>query len=232
MKKFKEELYKILWRLQSNKSFAFVKAADGEEAIMMNEPVNNGEFHFIPGEHEFYRQKLIDSLQFKHKDYFCGVNCICCQGEKSQRMIERSGQDDEHLTFCNVFVNSNYEDYVNLFIPEYSKRKVYLVANENSKVDKLPFKIEKFYPVGNTAFVNNYSLIQQIKDENHNDVLYLFAAGPWGNVAAYEIFKDNQSNTILDIGSTLNPWLESEGFKRDYYYNQNSMFSQRTCVWS
>src|SRR6478609_2353354 len=114
-KNFKEELEKLHSRLLTGRNFSFAKAADGEEAIMMNEPVNNGEFNFIPGEHEFFRQKLIESLQFRHPDYYIGVNCVCCQGEKAARMIDRSGQDQEHLTFANIFVNANYLRYQDLF---------------------------------------------------------------------------------------------------------------------
>lgn len=230
MKIFKKELLKLYSRLKSGENFMFLKAADGEEMIMNNEAVNNGEFNFIPGEHEFYRQKLIESTQFKHKDYILGVNCQCCQGEKAKRMIDRAGQDEDHLTFCNVFVNANYQEYIRLFLPEYAKRKVHLVANRAAQVQNLPFEVEKFYPVGNTAFVNDYPLAQELRQLKGK--LILFAAGPFGNVAGYEIFKENQENTIIDVGSTLNPWLNSEGFGRDYYCNPDSVFAQRTCIWN
>jgi hypothetical protein len=34
-------------------------------------------------------------------------------------MKEQSGQDEEHLTYANLFVNTNYPLYVKNFITEY-----------------------------------------------------------------------------------------------------------------
>lgn len=229
MKDFKEELNKIYNRLRSGQNFAFSKYADGEDMVMKGEPVDNGEFNFLPYSHEFYRQKLIESLKFKHPDYYVGISCECCQGDKHRLMKHFSEQGEENLTFANVFVNSNYPEYVDKFIPYYATKNVHLIANHGARIDNLPFTIEEYYPVGNTAFVNDYELIEKIKSKNLKDKLFLFCAGPFGNLLAHQLFKDNQDNTYLDIGSTLNPWLQSEGFRREYYMGIG--YGNRTCVW-
>jgi hypothetical protein len=146
-------------------------------------------------------------------------------------MIEFSEQYVDNLTFANIFVNSNYEFYKNNFIDEYKNWDVHLIANKNAKVENLPFKIEKFYPVENTAWRENYSLIEEIKTQNLKGKLFLFACGPFGNMLAHQLWENNKNNTYIDIGSTLNPWLQSEGFKRDYY-DSGITYKNRTCVWS
>ena len=103
-------------------------------------------------------------------------------------------------------------------------------SNKNSKIDNLPFKIEKFYPVGFNAWVENYSLIEEIKNQQLSGKLFLFCCGPFGNILSHQLYSNNKNNIYLDIGSTLNPWLQSEGFKRDYYCN--GYFSKRTCIWN
>jgi hypothetical protein len=105
-----------------------------------------------------------------------------------------------------------------------------LIANINSKINNLPFKVEKFYPVGFNAWVENYDLIEEIKNEELSGKLFLFCCGPFGNILAHQLYSNNKNNIYLDIGSTLNPWLQSEGFKRDYYCN--GYFSNRACVWN
>jgi len=105
-----------------------------------------------------------------------------------------------------------------------------LIANKSSKIQNLPFSLKKFYPVDNTAFIKNYNLIETIKSENITDSLFLFCCGPFGNILAHQLFLHNQNNIYLDIGSTLNPWLQSEGFKRGYYNNE--FYSYRSCVWN
>ena len=146
-------------------------------------------------------------------------------------MVNFSEQINENLTFANIFVNSNYEYYKNNFIPEYNNWNVHLIANKNARIENLPFKVERFYPVENTAWKYNYNLIEHIKLDNQNNKLYLFACGPFGNMLAHQLWNNNKNNTYLDIGSTLNPWLQSEGFKRDYYSN-GFMYANKTCIWT
>jgi len=229
MKNFSDEILKMFQRLKSESSFAFSKYADGEWAVMNDVSLNNNEFEKTEQTPQFYKNKLIESFQYKNENYFVGVSCPCCQGIESKKMILFSGQDDEHLTFANIFVNSNYPIYKNTFLKEYSKYDVHLIANEKSKIENLPFKVEKFYPIGFNAWVKDYYLIDQIKQQNLKNKLFLFCAGPFGNLLAHQLFDANKNNIYLDIGSTLNPWLQSEGFKRDYY--MNGFYSYQTCVW-
>jgi hypothetical protein len=229
MKEFNNELIKMYERLKSRQPFSFSKFADGEWFMMRGIPINNNEFNYTP-EDDFYKTKLIESFKFKDKDYYVGISCPCCQGQEHKNMMDFSEQDNEHLTFANIFVNSNYETYKKLFIEEYKNWEIHLVANKNSKIENLPFKIEKFYPVENTAWKYNYNLIDEIKQANNVGKLFLFACGPFGNMLAHQLWESNKKNTYLDIGSTLNPWLQSEGFKRDYY-NGGLVYKDRNCVW-
>ena len=230
MKIFSHEIIKMYQRLKACEPFAFSKYADGEWAVIKGETVSNGEFHYecTPAT-EPYRRKLIESFQYKHPRYYVGVSCECCQGAAHREMVKFSGNTESNLTFANLFVNSNYRFFLQNFIPQFSKFPVHLVANFNAKVDSLPFKLEKFYPVGATAFITDYALVEQIKTENTCGRLFLFCAGPFGNILSHQLWVANPNNIYLDIGSTLNPWLQSEGFKRDYYIGGG--FSKRVCMW-
>jgi hypothetical protein len=231
VKIFNTEIKKLFKKLKNKEFFSFSKYADGEWAIIQGHDISNGEFKFSKNESRFYRQQLIDSFKFKNNNYYVGISCECCQGKEHYRMKEFCEQDDEHLTFANIFVNSNYEFYKDKFISEYQNFDIHLIANEKSKIDNLPFKVEKFYPIGHTAFINNYLLIDHIKSLNLNDKLFLFCAGPFGNMLAHQLYQNNPNNIYLDIGSTLNPWLQSEGFKRGYY-NNNKFYKYQTCIWN
>lgn len=229
MKIFQEEIKFIFHKLQSKHKFAFSKYADGEWMMICGIPLNNNEFEYTIND-SFYRERLIESFQFKDDNYYIGISCPCCQGQHHHDMKNFSKQDENHLTFANIFVNANYEFYKKYFIQEFNNHQIYLIANKNSKIENLPFKIEKFYPVENTAWKYNYNLINEIKKDNFNNKLFLFACGPFGNMLAHQLWENNKNNTYIDIGSTLNPWLQSEGFKRDYY--NNSILSQKICNWS
>lgn len=229
-KDFRQELEKMLARLQSGAKFSFSKYADGEWAAMLGHQLDNKEFDYKSSpEHQFARQKLIESFQYKHPDYYVGISCECCQGVNHFLMKQASGQQESQLTYANIWVNSNYEFMKNFVIPEFSNHNIHLVANRASKIENLPFKVEKFYPIDFSAYITNYGLIEEIKAANLKDKLFLFCAGPFGNLLAHQLWDHNKNNTYLDIGSTLNPWLQSEGFKRDYYIGGG--YAGRTCIW-
>ena len=233
MKIFSLELQKLFNLFKKGSPFAFTKFCDGEWMAMQNIAVNNAEFENSPFIPQFYRDKLKESLQYKDPNYYIGTSCNCCFPDHASTMRELSGQDEDHLTFANIFVNANYSKYKQTFLEEYKNHKVHLVANEKSKIDDLPFDVEKFYPVGFSAWVNNYSLIEEIKDSNESDKLFLFACGPFGNILTHQLFEHNKDNIYLDVGSTLSPWTQSEGFKRDYYtYTQGETpYANRDCTW-
>lgn len=226
---FEEEIYRIFELFKKGSPFSFSKFADGEWAAIQNENLNNSEFENKSHEGQFFRDKLIESIKFKDPNYYIGTCCPCCNGERAEKMRDFSEQSEDHMTFANIFVNTNYRIYKNLFVNEYKNYDIHLIANKNSKIQNLPFKVEKFYPVGFSAWINNYSLIEEILNTNPKNKLFLFCCGPFGNILAHQLLLNNKENIYLDIGSTLNPWLQSEGFKRDYYCN--GYFSERKCIW-
>ena len=229
MKYFTQERYSLFEKFKKGKPFAFSKFADGEWAAMVNETLNNSEFENTPNTDERYRQELINAIRYKDDDYYIGTCCPCCNGDRAQKMREFSGQDEDHMTFANVFVNSNYPIYKATFLKEYSNHDVHIIANENGKFDELPFKPEKIHKIGFSAWVNNYSLIEEIKQENNCDKLFLFCCGPFGNMLCHQLHESNKNHIYIDSGSTLNSLLQSEGFARDY--SCKGYFADRKCTW-
>lgn len=228
-KEFKSEIENLYSKFLKGAPFCFSKYADGEWAIITDDFLNNNEFEVTINTPAFFKQKLIESIQFKDPNYYIGTCCPCCNGDRAEKMRSFSGQDEANMTFANVFVNSNYNIYKQTFLESYKNYDIHLVANENSKIQNLPFNVEKFYPVGFSAWVNNYNLIEEIQQKNLSNKLFLFCAGPFGNMLAHQLYSNNKNNMYMDIGSTLNPWLQSEGFKRDYYTSGH--FKERSCSW-
>ena len=236
-KDFREDLRSIVDKLKSKENFAFSKYADGELHILANKPINNGEFWFIPEQHQNNRQEMIESFKFKHESYFGGVSCPCCIGGESVHswMKKQSDQELDHLTWANIFVNANYSFYLNNMVPEYQEREVILVSNTDSNLDNLPFEIKKHFMIGKNAWVENHNLISDMKEyitsNNLKDNLFLFCAGPFGNILTHQLFEHCQDNTYIDIGSTLNPLLLGEaGLNRGYLRGSESV--TKFCTWS
>ena len=180
---------------------------------------------------------MINSFTYKDENYYVGVSCPCCIGGSKVHdwMKKQSGQKLNNLTWANLFVNNNYIYYLENIVPLYSDYDVYLVSNDQSNLDALPFEIKKHYQIGKNCWVDDYNTIElikaDIKDDEIKNSLFLFCAGPFGNILTHQLWEWNKNNTYLDIGSTLNPLLlGDEGVKtRGYLRGENSL--NKVCVW-
>jgi hypothetical protein len=235
-KNFRNDLNTIIEKLKTKEPFAFSKYADGELSVLVNKPINNGEFWFNPETDQSSRENLINSFRYKNESYFVGISCPCCIGGSPVHnwMKKNSGQDEEHLTWANIFVNSNHPYYVENMIPEYKNYEVVVVSNSSSNIDALPFDVKKHFSIGKNAWTEDYSLVQEIKnyiDENDiNGNLFLFCAGPFGNILTHQLFEHNSQNTYIDIGSTLNVMLLGEAGKNRSYLRGGASLN-KVCVW-
>jgi len=234
MKTFRNAIQQFHLKIDNGINFSLSKYADGEWAVIKNKHIDNKEFWFNPEneQDQLKRQALIESFQYKNPNYFVGISCPCCQGmETFKDMRDFSNQEENNLTWANIWVNSNYPYFIEHIVPLFGQRSVILFCNENGDVKNLPFKPYIVFNVRNNAW-DNWGLIEKSKDviSNFKDSLILFCCGPFGNILCHQLTKHNPNNTYLDIGSTLNPWLKSEGFKRDYYTG-NNFFSNMVCRW-
>jgi len=225
---FKKALLFFLGKIKKGEHFAFSRWGDGEMAILKGRKIDiiekeHGEFRYTPGDEadENLRKILCKAFRHRNKDYYVGIGCPCCVGVESFRLMrENSGQDREHLTWANVFVNANYDFFVEGFIKGIFKDKnVVLVCNQKSRIELLPFKPVAVYRIGKNSWRENYSLCEEIrrwiKNGRIKNHVFLFCAGPLSNILTYELFINEKENTYIDAGSILDPYL-GLGYTRDY----------------
>jgi hypothetical protein len=237
MKTFRSDIEYFHKKLKSGENFSLSKFADGEWAVIKNTSINNKEFWFDP--HDSIDQKkrkaLIDAFKFKHKNYYVGISCPCCQGQEVfTEMLQFSEQNEENLTWANIWVNSNYRYYIQNILPIYSQRQTILFCNHRAMVENLPFIPYAVFKLQDNSWQHDWDTIdltkRMIDKENIKDAIFLFCCGPFGNILCHELTNHNDENTYLDIGSTLNPLLKSAGFERHYYMG-NNIFSNLECRW-
>lgn len=236
-KNFKEDIVVLHNALLSRKNITFSKFCDGEWAVLCNNNIDNGEFKFNNSEIKdgLKRKRLLDAFQYNNSRYFVGITCTSVFGLDTHRqMKELCGLPEDRLTWADIWVNSNYQYFVNNIIPLFKDRTIILVCNRKGKIENLPFRPYMVFPVENNAWEHNWNYIEDIKHSMYafdaENCVFLFCCGPFGNILSYELTKFAPNNTYLDIGSTLNPWLQSEVFKRDYYIG-NNYFSNMVGSW-
>jgi len=263
MKTFKSEFDKLLNMLKNNNNFAFSRFSDGELFIMQNKKVVLAKDHyitgdikgpniyteeeqkeFIPERDQFYREKLIECFKHTQQNYFKGI-CTGTDahvGDKNfDYQVNLHGGDHETLTFSNLLINSNYHRFVEEIIPLFVNRDIIYVVNKLANTAALPFEIKKKFEIGSNCMINDYNVVEDIKEyiakNSIHDHIVLCSAASLSNFVIYENFKEDSSNTYLDIGSCLNPllnlegWIHTRGYLTHYWLNKNSPFGTQVDQW-
>ena len=124
---------------------------------------------------------------------------------------------------------NNLESYIII-----TKKKI-TGYNNQFLIEKLPFKVVKDFRIGSNCFIDNYDIIEEIKEyinvNNITDHVFLFSAASLSNLLAHQLYEMNNKNTYIDVGSTLNPIMDMTGWTgtRTYlnqYWNSTSDKSQ------
>jgi hypothetical protein len=230
---FKDDLMFISMLIRRNECFSFAKFADGEFAILIGKSITNIDgWTFDADTHQKERGLLLEAFSYCSPDYYIGICCPCCTPIAVDWM-RSNHRSSGRVTWANVFVNSNYRLFLEYILPSINAwpGKVHLIATENGIGKPLPLKVNTYIPVDREAW-KSPSLDKVLRHstqlaESENGQLFLFCAGPLGNILAYKLHKINPANTYLDIGSTLNTWLI--GNNRGYLQGTEDL--KKTCVW-
>jgi len=259
MKTFKSDFKKFQNMLASNTPFAFARYSDGELFILQNKelklasnvvqvgdsitPVNmyqpQDHKHFDPILHQHVRQKLIEAFTFRAFNYYKGISCKCCVGEDAfNEQINLNHNKEDDLTWSNLFVNSNYPLFLKEIVPIIGNKRVVMICHQDADLQQLKKCLVKDFRVGYNAMVNDLDKISVIKkwiDENKiTNHLFLFSASTFSNLAIYELYKTNNLNTYLDIGTCLAPHTKmpcQRSYLMEYFYKTPGSDLNKTCIW-
>jgi hypothetical protein len=224
--------------LNNREPFALSRFGDGELNILMGKVTRYGEFQYDPNDptDTYPRQRLLASFRHSGRRYYVGISCPNCVGEERFAWAKQhSMQNDDHLTWATLFVNSNYARYMAEIVPLFTKYDVVVVCHRSAVLQHLPFPVVRDYRVGNNAWKNDSdaaaSLCDYIQRERLRAKLFLLCAGPFSCILAHQLYCQSEANTYLDVGSTLDPFLfcPSRGTRR--YLRGDKALLQRACIW-
>jgi len=214
-KTFQSEFFKFNKFFEDNINFTLTRFGDGEMTILFNGFADftskfNGEWVYDPNNerHQFFRNKLIEAIQYKGNEYYIGVVPPSLVGwEKHNKIRKISEQNEEMLTFCTIYMRSNYDLFLKHTYPLFKNYDIIGVFHSKANFSNLDFKIKKIYSVGVNAWMNNYYLTDEIpkyiKENKIKNHLFLFAAGPLAPILIKECHMIEPENIYMNIGSTM-----------------------------
>jgi len=215
MKTFEGHLELFREKLSNGENFAFTRFSDGELFILQNKRLELNENHYIIGNN-------------------LGMGRY---NEEEQKKFH----PETYMTWSNLFVNGNYEKYLERIVPLFKTKKVIIVVNKSADISQLGFDIVKDFRVGTNCFINDVSIIDDLKkyisENDIRDHLVLVSAASLSNLIIHQLFREFPNNTYLDMGSTLNPIMKMEGWKgsreylKEYWMKQGRFYLEKNCIW-
>ncbi|MFT6106749.1 MAG: hypothetical protein ACJATL_000985, partial [Rickettsiales bacterium] len=194
--------------------------------------------NFDQKQYEFYRNHLVDSFKFHKNNYFKGLSCRCCVSEIGLKwQLDFLNGNDKNITWANLFVNGNYENFVNEIYPLFNQYKTVFIGNEKDNLSQMPFLIKDFR-VGFNKTMNDYGLIEEIKkwikENNIIGHLFLFSASKFSKIAIQQLYEFSDQNTYIDIGTTLSYLTDTsldQPYLKEYWLGQTGNYHKKICIW-
>ena len=210
---FQSELFRFSELLKNKIIFTLTRFGDGEQRVIQNIFANpcGGEWIFDPlnSNHQTFRKKIIETFKYRGgNNYYVGILPPSTIGWKIHNELkEIANQKEEQLTFCTLFMRSNYELFLKHIYPQFKNYDVIGVFPNRARFDNLDFQFKKIFTVGINAWIDNYNMIDEvpkyIKENNIKNHLFLFAAGPLAPMLIKSCYEIQPDNTYINIGSAM-----------------------------
>lgn len=241
MKDFKEEFLIMKDRILSKKNFSFLRYGDGEHSLITNTSVlKNTQAYLV--DHWHYSgttptqlgKKLYESLFINSDQVFYGIPSHKQEPKTYTYFIERLLVPYENITYADVFINSNFDSFVN-FISNELTESIVLIANKDCNVTSLKFlNVKQFFAVPDNC-VEFYETFNQQFENSLNDLikykntLFFVSAGPLSEVIISYLFKLNPENRYVDVGSAID--FFTKGKITRLYMIPGNFYNKNTPTW-
>ena len=225
-----KEFDKFWDKVENGENFVLLRYGDGERAIMCGEKVHAQEGWESTEYVSELGKALLNTLNDDDARVFYGISCPCCDPRAYYWYYSRI--KNKNKTFANLWVNSNYQNFITKF--DNLKRDAVLIANHNARGKKIGnLNILKHYEIGDDciSFWENEApaLIKQIKQDfgSRNDLFYVVSAGPMSEPIIMELFHNNPNNCYIDFGSSIDKYIHNKQTRP--YMDSKTIYAKQHC---
>lgn len=245
----KAELNRFFGKLIAKERFVFIRFSDGEMEILRGARLilsdsgvtwskGKSDFKYPPYDHKDFdpeRDKalmsaLTASAKHQSPEYFKGIP-TAHNGDRdaTDMMIELNGGSEKNLTFSDLWINSNYKQFLKQALPVLEGLPVALIANYRTKPEKIS-NLWSLIPVPDGAFQNHVQVVQEVIERVKllpKGSVVLSSASSLSNLIGHQVSIMNIDVTFIDIGTALHEQL---GFtdSRRLYLSQLKRWSPST----
>lgn len=242
----KKHLNNIKNKMKNKEPFSFIRFSDGEIEILKNryleivpgktifrgEEIKNkfpqfDSKRFDPSIHQNIRDDLFESAKFKDSNFFKGIPTSHNKALDDRKMMtDLNGGLDSFITFADLFLNSNYQNYLKEIVPLFTNYdNIIVIANYRAKPLGI-LKNAKHISIPDNFFANYDEVLKSVMDELSDiksNCLILSSASSLSNILGHKLFLIRRDITFLDIGTSINSLLSLDDKIRSYH-KEKSLF--------
>lgn len=202
------DLYnEICSKLELNTPFALTRWGDGEWiAVNQGKGSNCDKCYYYPE----LGIALKNIVTTKQNYYMCGLR------NASNQLLTETSKYKQKWYPVDLFYHTSTTIGINKFIEILKTKHVVYVGNKDLKT--LSF-IKEFISIpSSNAWNFKDTILSSIRNTLNNEhKVYLFSAGMASNVFIHELWKNNNQNTYIDVGSIFDPYVGKT--TRSYHKN-------------
>jgi hypothetical protein len=215
-------------KIRNNIPFAVIRPADGEYHILNNSTLTNiDNWTFVSG--GSLCKDLNDAVHLAaKKNCYIGIPCGHCNLDMAKWYISTYNIHPLYTTFANIFVNKNWNDWIQFLTNE--KNSFIFVGPKNlpsnffvQKYINIPLYLTNDWDKDGKQYLD--TILDEVK--KHKNKLFLFSGGPVSKILIAYAWDIHPHNIYLDVGSSLD--IFAKGSTNRHYVYKNQEFSQVEC---
>jgi len=197
----------IIYKIESNEPFALTRWGDGEW-------YNIRKLQGANCDGNIYYPDLGDALKeivSVKQDYILGA-----QDYKTFNLTSDVEDYDQDWIDADIFHKASMEGKLQPFIDILTSKQVTYIGN--SDLVNLTFVNQFIVIPQNNVWLQKEELMEIVRSTFENTPkVYCFSAGMATNVFIHELWKENKTNTYIDVGSVFDPYVgkATRGYHRN-----------------
>ncbi|MDX5593398.1 glycosyltransferase family A protein [Pseudovibrio sp. SPO723] len=200
---------------------------------MAGKPVKAQEGWEAPGYLTKLGQDLNRCFAVQHENVVHGISCPCCD-KASHYWFATRAAEDARITFANLFVNAQYQEFRNWI--ETSSKPFVVIADESASNNSVVIggraPLKTIYVPSNgvveweshSAEILN-SIVAQVGEVE--GALFLVSAGPMAAPIIMQLWDIAPNNVYLDVGSSIDEFTHQR--KTRPYHSQDTKHAAMRC---
>lgn len=244
-----EHLKLFVDNLSTKKPFSFIRFSDGEIEILKNRylEIDNGKTvfrgrsfrndfpkfdskRFDPLIHQNIRKDLLAAATFNQEEFFKGIPTAHNNAVIDREfMLRLNGGYTHQMTFSDLFLNSNYQNYRDYVVPLFGEfENIYVISNYRSKLTGVLTQA-KHISIPDNFFESYDDVLEEVMSKLQNiesGSIIISSASSLSNVVAHRIALEKSDITFIDVGTSLNDILGLQSNTREYHQQNASLFKK------